>query len=115
MRNIHLLFWQRLRSDWRFQFSIFKMVIEDWVVALYIVVPGLALFLHTYRGWWLEPPTLFHYLPLETLLPIVVIFCWSSTLRIFVEEADQLFLYQHTSWHKGIVTYSVIYNILFSL
>ena len=114
MKNIHLLFWQRLRSNWKFQYSVINMVI-DWVVALYIVIPGLALFLHTYRGWWLEPPSLFYFLPLESLWLILVIYCWSGILRVYVEEGDQLFLYQYTSWHRGLVIYSIIYNILSNL
>lgn len=114
MINIHLLFWQRLRSNCKFQYSILKMVM-DWVVALYIIIPGLALFLHTYRGWWLEPPSLFYILPLESLWLIFVIFCWSGILRVYVEEGDQLFLYQYTSWHRGLVVYSILYNILSNL
>src|SRR5690554_3586582 len=108
MINIHLLFWQRLRSNWKFQYSILKMVM-DWVVALYIIIPGLALFLHTYRGWWQEPPSLFYILPLESLWLIFMIICWSGILRVYVEEGDQLFLYQYTTWHRGLVVYSILY------
>ncbi|WP_019850372.1 ABC transporter permease [Desulfitobacterium sp. PCE1] len=114
MNNVHRLFGHRLLADWKFQYSIWKLVV-DWIVALYIVIPGLALFLDTYVGWWQEPPSLFFVLPLTLLLPVAVIFSWSGTLRIFVEEADQLFLFQHQSWLKGIAAYSILLQICFSL
>ncbi|WP_018212894.1 ABC transporter permease [Desulfitobacterium hafniense] len=114
MNNVHRLFRHRLFADWKFQYSIWKLVV-DWIVALYIVIPGLALFLDTYVDWWQEPPSLFFALPLTILLPIVVVFCRSGTLRIFVEEADQLFLFQHRSWLKGLVAYSIAFQILANL
>ncbi|KTE91437.1 ABC transporter permease [Desulfitobacterium hafniense] len=114
MKNVHSLFVHRLLADWKFQYSIWKLVV-DWIVALYIVIPALALFLDTYVGWWKEPPALLFALPLPILLPIAVVFCWSGALRVFVEEADQIFLCQHRSWLKGILVYSIFFQCLSSL
>ncbi len=47
MTTIKKLFWQRLVSGWKYQYSVWKTVV-DWIVALYIVIPFSAIFLEVY-------------------------------------------------------------------
>jgi Predicted ABC-type exoprotein transport system, permease component len=109
------LFIQRLISEWKYQYQVWKTAV-DWVVALYIVIPFCAIFLDFYRLWWRQAPEWLNYIPLNALLAVILVFTWSGTMRIFVEEADQLFLLQCKAWmsriHKYSLGYSVIYNFL---
>lgn len=114
MITIKKLFWNRLSSGWKYQYSVLKAVV-DWIVALYIVIPYLGLFINTYLNWWKHIPPEFNSIPLNAFLGIVLLFAWSGTLRIFVEDADQIFLFQNKAWIKGIIKYSVAYYIFFNL
>lgn len=110
MTTAKKLFLHRLVSGWAYQYSVWKTVV-DWIVALYIVIPFSALFIDTYISWWRHIPTGLNYIPLNALLVIVLLFAWSGTLRIFVEDADQIFLFQRTAWIKRLIKYSIAYYI----
>lgn len=108
------LFLRRLVSEWKYQFEVWTTVV-DWVVALYIVIPFLGLFLQQYLSWWRKIPEWLVYTPLNVLLGIIVLFTWSGTIRIFVEDADQLFLLQQKTWIRQIKKYSLGYSIVINL
>jgi ABC-2 type transport system permease protein len=110
MNTVKKLFLHRLVSGWAYQYSVWKTVV-DWIVALYIVIPFLAIFLDTYFSWWKQVPAGLHYVPLNAFLVIVLLFSWSGILRIFVEDADQIILFQRKAWIKGIIKYSIAYYI----
>lgn len=114
MKTARRLFLHRLITNWKFQYSVWQTVV-DWVVALYIVIPFSALFLHTYLGWWKEIPPVFSLIPLELAILVVLAFTWSGTLRIFVEDADQIFLFQSKSWIKALTSYSIAYHTCLTL
>lgn len=110
MTTVKKLFRHRIISGWVYQYSVWKTVV-DWIVALYIFIPFSALFIDTYISWWRQIPTGLNYIPLNAFLVIVLLFAWSGTLRIFVEDADQIFLFQRTAWIKGLIKYSIAYYI----
>ncbi|MDQ7095335.1 ABC transporter permease [Desulfosporosinus sp. PR] len=112
--NVARLFVQRLVAEWKYQYEVWKTAV-DWVVALYIVIPFSAIFLNFYRSWWWKAPGWLNYVPLNALLFVVLVFAWSGTIRIFVEDADQLFLLQRAAWFNGLLKYSLSYSLIYNL
>jgi ABC-2 type transport system permease protein len=109
MKTAKQLFYRRLRSNWQFQLQTLKMAV-DWTVAVYIVVPALLLAGGTYRSWWIEPPEWFAIVPAEALFVLMFLFSVNMTVRLFVEEADQLFLLQRRRWIRGVVGRALAYT-----
>jgi ABC-2 type transport system permease protein len=58
-------------------------------------------------------PAGLNYVPLNAFLVIVLFFGWSGTLHIFMEDADQIILFQRKAWIKGLVKYSIVYYLVF--
>jgi len=114
MTTVKRLFLHRFVSDWKYQYSLWKTVV-DWVVALYIVIPFGALFVHTYINWWGAIPPVLNYIPFDVFLFLLIPFSWSGTFRIFVEEADQIFLFQRSTWMRKLTQYSMVYYLGTSL
>lgn len=103
------LFTKRLSVELKFQFSIWRTTI-DWTVALYIVLPAIALGINQYLLWWKNTPYWLNILPVELLFAICFLFAWSGTIRLFLQEADQLFLLNQKQWLKKIMKYGLIYS-----
>jgi ABC-2 type transport system permease protein len=114
MITVTRLFCQRVISDWKYQYQVWKSAV-DWIVALYIVIPFSAGFMYYYLSWWRAAPGWLDYIPLNALSAIIVVFAWSGTIRIFVENADQLFLLQRKAWIERIIKYSLGYSIIHNL
>jgi ABC-2 type transport system permease protein len=114
MMAVTKLFLRRLVSEWRYQYQVWKTAV-DWIVALYIIIPFFAIFMDLYLSWWRKAPGWLNYIPLNALLAIIIVFSWSGTIRIFVEEADQLFLLQCKSWINRIIKYSLGYSLISNL
>lgn len=104
------LFFRRIVSDWKYQYQVWRTAV-DWIVALYIVIPFTAIFINLYLSWWRRPPEWLVNIPLNVLLGIILVFAWLGTIRIFLEEADQLFLLQCKDWISRIVKYSLGYSV----
>lgn len=87
----------------------------DWIVALYIVIPFSYILIDFYLSLWRSVPGWLHAIPLNALVAIILVFAWSGTVRIFVEEADQLFLLQRKVWISRIIKYSLGYSVIYNL
>lgn len=114
MMTVTRLLLRRIGSDWKYQYQVWKTAV-DWIVALYIVIPFFAIFLNFYLSWWRKAPEWLGYIPLNALLGIILVFAWSGTIRIFVQEADQLFLLQRKVWISRIIKYSLGYSVFYNL
>lgn len=110
MMTVTRLFLRRIISEWKYQYQTFRAAV-DWTVALYIVIPCLAIFFDYYFSWWRAVPGWLLSLPLNALIGLILVFIWSGTVRIFVEEADQLFLLQRKGWISRIIKYSLGYSV----
>lgn len=114
------LFFQRLISEWKYDLSVWRTVI-DWTVALYLVIPFLGFVGYQYLNWWSEVPWWLLPVPFELFLGISLLFAWSGTIRMYLREADQLFLWNRSKWfsimlREGIVFYglsNVIKGVIF--
>jgi ABC-2 type transport system permease protein len=112
------LFLKRLVSEWRFQYTAWKSVI-NWIVAIYIVLPAAAVGVYGYIMLWRQPPAWLGLISLSWLAAGVFYSAWSGTIRILVEEADQLFLLQRGDWIRHLtglsLCYSAVVNLITSL
>ena len=114
MITVTKLFLRRMISGWKHQYEIWETVV-DWIVALYIVIPFSVGFMYYYLSWWRAVPWWLDYIPLNGLSSIILVFAWSGTVRIFVEDADQLFLLHRKVWISRIIKYSLGYFIIYNL
>ncbi len=108
------LFARRLASEWRFQYNAWRPVI-DWTVALYFVLPAIAVGVYSYIMLWRQPPAWLGLIPLDWLAAVAFCFAWSGTIRILVSEADQLFLLQRWDWIERITGLSLCYSAAVNL
>jgi len=108
------LFVHRVLKEWKFQFSVWKTAV-DWLVALYLVVPALFIIIKQSFDWWQAPPAWLSFLPFSSAASLLFLFIVLGNIRLFVEEADQLFLLQARSWQKRITTLSLGYSLVMNL
>ncbi len=108
------LFARRLASEWRFQYTAWRSVI-NWIVAIYIVLPAAVAGVYSYIMLWRQPPAWLGLIPLSWLAAVVFYFAWSGTIRILVDEADQLFLLQRGGWIRQLTGLSMFYSAVVNL
>ncbi len=109
MMSPRKLFFKRLAAELKFHWSSWRTTI-DWTVALYIVLPAIAFGINQYVLWWKNPPAFLDLLPESLLFAVCFLFAWSGTIRVFLQEADQLFLINQKQWFKKIIKYGLIYS-----
>lgn len=109
MRTSRLLV-KRVLEDWKYQISVWRTAI-DWIVALYMVVPPLIYGVIKYIAWWHSPPAWLRFLPISFLPAILWLILYRGEIRIFVEEADQLFIVQKTEVLKGLTKLSLLFAL----
>lgn len=105
------LFWRRLRSEWSFQRRVWSMVV-DWVVALYLIVPALVVAGYHYVSWWQSLPLWAQSVSEPIWLIVLYVLCCSGGVRLFVEEADQLFLLHNKRWMRQLKGCGLLYSFL---
>lgn len=114
MKTPNRLFFNRLTAEFKYQYGVWRTAI-DWTVALYIVIPTLYVITLQYINWWQMRPEWLKFFPYISLVWIIFIFTWSGKMRIFIEEADQLFLWQYPKWISRITGLSLGYSITANL
>ena len=95
-------FFNRWKADLRFQCRVFSTVV-DWTVALYVVVPGLILLVERYTAWWRGEAAWTAEVPSPLLWTAAFLFAWSGPFRLYLEPADQLFMWQRSDWMKTFI------------
>lgn len=108
------LFWRRLLSEWRLKHTAWSTTI-DWTVALYIIIPGLIIATVSYIRLWNQLPAWAVGLPTAIPLLLISLYTWTGTIRLFLEEADQLFLLQRREWTRQIMRCGMGYSAVCSL
>lgn len=111
MFTVKQLFIRRLGAYWIYQIRLLRMIV-DWTVALYIVIPGLLFAGYEYASWWKSTPFWLEWVPFLVIVLILFQLATSGTVRLFVEEGDQLFLLRHVNWMRGILTRGITYSII---
>ncbi|AGL02562.1 ABC transporter permease [Desulfoscipio gibsoniae] len=108
------IFYKRIISEWKFQYGVWRTAI-DWTVALYIVIPSIIFGVYQYIELWQTQLPWLSNLPPQLFTGVIFFFVWKGTVRIFIEEADQLFLWQQKSWLKQILKLSIGYSVFLKL
>jgi ABC-2 type transport system permease protein len=108
------LFFKRLLSEWKLIYNTWSTVI-NWTLALYIIIPGLIIAVVSYIHLWNQPPAWVFELPLYIPLQLIYLYTWTGTIRLFLDEADQLFLLQKRDWIRKIMDLGMIYSAVCSL
>ncbi|NMO97378.1 ABC transporter permease [Paenibacillus lemnae] len=110
IRKPSQLFRRRLFTYWKQQLAAVRSV-ADWTVMLYILVPGLLLGGGIYRELWTMPlPAWLEWLPPQTAAA-VLLFIYSGSIVLFVEEADALFLRQQPRWMQLLRRRGMLYSL----
>lgn len=105
------LFWIRLKRNRKEQLRAWTSVL-DWTVWLYLLIPGLFIGGGLYREALQEMPAWAMKLPWTTLYPILfLILLFFGQVRIFVDEADRLFLLQKPEWLQSLKRYGIAYTL----
>ncbi|ATW27512.1 hypothetical protein DCMF_24625 [Candidatus Formimonas warabiya] len=108
------LFYQRIVSEWKYNFGAWRTVI-DWTVALYILIPFLAFSGYQYLEWWKTTPLWLEPVPFSFFALASLLFAWSGTIRVFLKEADQLFLWNRHKWINTLMGKGIGYSIFLNL
>jgi len=110
--NIFTLFFQRLVGEWKFQTRIFRSIL-DWTVIVYILLPWLVVFGFIYRSWWVEQPEWIEQIPFVLFIVLGYLVAWTGNYRIFIQEADKVFLVKHPVLLVALKRISYGYSLLF--
>ena len=104
------MFRKRLLASFQFNFNLWKSVL-DWTVIIYITIPSIIIGFFLYRDFLLSNPsfTISPTIFLTVLLLCSFLFC-KSTVRLFLYDADLLFLRQNTKKFLAIKTNALIYS-----
>lgn len=105
--------WQRIRSNALFQYRAWKMAV-DWVIALYIVLPATAVLVYQYIQWWAHTPVWLEGVPYTIFRAYLFVAAITGTIRYYVDEADQLFLVQRTSWFRRLIRTGAAFSLTVS-
>jgi ABC-2 type transport system permease protein len=108
------LFRKRLTAHGKFQWSVFRLVV-DWIIALYFIIPALIFAGFQYHSWWTAAPVWIERIPYFIVVLLLYRVATMGTVRLFVEEADQLFLLQHPRWIPRLKQLGITYSFLFHL
>jgi len=106
-----VLFARRARRYWGEQLRVWRTVL-DWTVWVYLVVPALLIGGGIYGEWWQQPPEWMTGIPLALAGIPFILMLFKSRLRVFLEDADVLFLMQRNSWTARITGYGALYSAL---
>lgn len=107
------LFFYRLKRNLKEQIRAWNSVF-DWSVWVYILIPALIIFGGLYREIWQEMPEWASLVPWSTLYPIVLflLIVFGGRIRIFVDDADRLFLLQRPGWLMALKRYGMVYSLV---
>lgn len=105
------LFYQRLRAEIRFQYGVFRLV-GDWTVIVYLGIPALLAVVIWNVNMWLLPLSWMDSVPFPLFAFILYLLLSRGSVRLFLQEADFLFLRQHQSWMDAIIRRGMAFSFL---
>ncbi|MFA8438454.1 ABC transporter permease [Pueribacillus sp. YX66] len=105
------LFLQRFLQNFRFQVKSWRLGI-DWTVFVYLLIPAVIVAVAVYRSWWVETPIWMDDLSFTSFLFMFYVLAWMGSIRLFIEEADQLFLLQKRSVYLTLRSFGIGYSLV---
>lgn len=104
------LFFARWKRNGKEQLRAWNSVF-DWSVWIYLLIPGLVIFGGLYRELWGKMPDWALQMPWTSLYPVVLFIVLAiGRIRIFVEEADRLFLLQRPAWIQALKRWGIAFS-----
>ncbi|KXZ20276.1 ABC transporter permease [Bacillus nakamurai] len=110
------LFFHRLFEYWRYQWRVFRTVI-DWTVALYIVLPAAGFLVYQYSEWLKGKGLLFEgaeILGWGWFYVFSALLLCTGSIHTFLLEADQVFLMQTKYLMVQLKRYALLYSVFIS-
>lgn len=104
-------FYKRLREEIRFQYKVIHTV-ADWVVQIYVGIPALFALIVWQGNMWYTGQTWMDGLPLPVFLVLLAVLLSFGSLRLYIREADVLFLRQQKEWFEAIVHRGLVFSFL---
>ncbi|MDO7908270.1 ABC transporter permease [Paenibacillus sp. JX-17] len=106
------LFRRRFKEYMTSQFRVLRLA-ADWTVLLYIIIPALLYGGFAYSALWREPlPAWALQLPFTIELVLLQILMLAGTVHYYLEEADSLFIRQHSSWVLTIKRFGMRWSLI---
>lgn len=92
-----VLFFQRFKAEWQYQWGIMKTVL-DWTIVLYLVMPTIVIGAFMYAEAWHSIELYWSSLiPFPLMLAVVLLLSAGGQFRTYLLEADMLYLLQRKS------------------
>lgn len=102
---------KRVKDDHHYKLRDIRTAI-DWTVWLYIVIPALVISVAYYRSWWLIAPVWLDSVPEQVVMIPLFMIATSWSLRVYMEEADQVYLLQNHRLVNGLKKWGMMYSLL---
>lgn len=101
---------KRIGDDRRYKVRDLRTAL-DWTVWLYILVPALVIGVAYYHSWWLIAPAWLAGVPEQAVLFPLFLIATTWSLRIYTEEADQVYLLQNVALNKGLKKWGIAHSL----
>lgn len=111
MLTVNQLFLRRLWSNWKFQYGVLRTVV-DWVTALYFFIPATAIAVYHYYQWWSASPAWVAEVPFGIFAVVLSLYASTGAVRLFILDADQLFLVQRSRYYRSLMKLGILYTFL---
>lgn len=101
---------KRAKLDLRYQSNILLSVF-DWTIIVYLLIPSLVFGGIAYHSFWYSLPIWLSNVPIFVYFLGCYLLSWQGLIRTYMDEADQLYLIQHTSKMVELRYISALYSI----
>lgn len=102
-------FYKRLRAEIRFQYNVIQTV-ADWFLQIYLGIPILLALIIWQVNMWQSEQIWINNVPLPLFLVLLAILLSPGSLRLYIQEADVLFLRQQKKWLRAIVHRGMLFS-----
>lgn len=101
---------KRVRDDRRYKIRDLRTAL-DWTVWLYILIPALVIGIAYYRSWWMTAPDWLAGVPEQAAVFPLLLFATTWSLRMYTEEADQVYLLQNVSLSQQLKKWGIAHSL----
>lgn len=105
------LFLERMSAHWLAIWRAWRTVM-DWATWLYVLLPGLFIFVGMYRDLLRDPPKHLDGSLVSLIIVILALLQLIGKYRTFAEPGDGLFLHRRAKWVQGKLVSGFIYGLL---
>ena len=111
MMTSNRLFIERLKESLRYQYQIYKVVL-DWTILVYLVLPTAVISGFIYYSWWEAGPRWLQYVSLELFLNLFFFLTLIGHFRTYIKAADSIFLMKNRRLQLRLKQKAIIYSAM---